>query len=394
MPNCSNLGPGKIVCKPGNYSEFVLARGVVSDNNSTKEIDLSGCKISDVDYESFHRLPALTHLNLSQNLITRLKLGVLDGFKNLIHLDLSHNQLKTFPLGLFDQKPNLVYLDLSHNQLQALELGIFDPLSKLRFLDLSNNSLRGADIDPYIFDKSKRIKTLSFSTNDMSGAQDILLHAMTVLEKLDLEDCQLEELPAFALKSNMGTLKELNLSQNKLQEIRGDETFKHLTGLVSLNLTSNTIEMIGEAVFKPLNKLKVIALRDNRIKQLPETVFQNMPLSNIDLSRNLIEFIPVNAFRGTKTKNLNLSSNRFTYLQDNFCLELRNSGAFVNKFYFNDNPWQCACLRQLLNEVRRFDIVYNNAKFDGQHPVCVEVDGPICHRHVEFNEHVYEIYDN
>ncbi|CAG4978691.1 unnamed protein product [Colias eurytheme] len=395
-PICHNPGleVKKLVCSPGNYSELILTRGIVSDNNITTSIILSNCRISDIDFESFERLPALRHLDLSINKITRLQLGVLDGFRALTHLNLSNNYLTTFPLGLFDQKPNLINLDASSNRIDTLVLGVFDPLRKLEHLDLSSNSLVGNNVDPYLFDRSRKIKYLSFSRNNMNNAQDILLHAVSELQTLELEECELEEIPDFFVVRSFKALKNLNLCNNALKEVRNSH-FSNTSTLWTLDLSDNVIENIEENAFKSLTNLRIINLRNNILKVIPDTLFQNIPaLANIDMSHNLIEYVPVNAFRGTKLKNLNLSKNKITYLQDNFCLELRNSGAMLTKFYFNDNPWQCPCLRDIINEVKKFEIIYNTAKYDGKHPVCVVSDTNNCHRHIENNEQFLDLYDS
>ncbi|XP_038219506.1 slit homolog 3 protein-like [Zerene cesonia] len=397
-PICINsvLEINKLVCSPGNYSELILTRGIVSDNNKTTSIILSACRISDVDFEAFNRLPALRHLDLSKNTITTLKLGVLDGFRALTHLNLSYNYLKTFPLGLFDQKPNLINLDVSSNRIDTLVLGVFDPLRKLEHLDLSSNSLVGDNVDPYLFDRSRKIKYLSFSRNNMNNANADLLHAVSELQTLKLEECELEEIPEFIIVRSFKVLKNLHLSGNLLKEVKNSH-FSNMSTLLTLDLSGNHIENVEENSFKSLNNLRSIDLRNNLLKVIPETLFQNIPaLSNIDMSHNLIEYVPVNAFRGTKVRNLNLSNNQFTYLQDNFCLELRNSGAILTKFYFNDNPWQCSCLRDIINEVKKYEIIYNTAKYDGKHPVCVVSDKNNCQRHFEYskeflNLHVSEI---
>ncbi|XP_022113052.2 carboxypeptidase N subunit 2 [Pieris rapae] len=393
-PICTNTSFDQVSCVPGNYSQVVLRKGMVSENNFTKLLSLTSCRISDVDFEAFDGVPALLELDLSQNMISYLQLGVLDEFKQLTHLNLSFNYIRNFPLGLFDQKPNLISLDLGSNKLQALELGIFDPLTKLEYLDISWNSLIGSEISPYIFDINRRIKTLKLSGNNMNEAKENLLHSLTMLQVLALEDCKLDVFPPFALQRSMKKLLRLDLSLNKIRQISNDLSFENLTSLISLHLTSNVIEDIGENVFKPLKKIKVLVFRNNRIKDIPDTLFQNIPVTFVDLANNIIEYIPVNAFRGTKLRNFNIASNRITYLQDNFCLELRNSGAVLTKFYFNDNPWQCACLRDVLNEVKKFGVTYNDKKYDGKHPVCVVPDDFVCHRHLQYNENVYKIFDS
>lgn len=395
-PTCKVVGEHQkdIVCTPG-ISDFFLQRGLVSDNDRTTGITLRGCRIIDVDYESFENLPALEYLDLSVNKIQTLKLGVLDEFKQLKFLNLSYNQLTGFPLGLFDQKPNIEVLDLKANRITDLELGIFDPMSKLRHLDLSSNALLGKDMNPYIFDQTTRIQFMDFSRNDMSGSKNILLDAFEALEFLNLDRCFLTEVPKFATSPNLKTVKHLMLSTNKITKLDDGTIFVHLDDLEILNLIDNAIDNIVHNVFMPLKKLKMVFLRGNKLTQIPDTLFQHLPkLGNIDLSHNAIEFVPVNAFRGSPVKNLNLADNRFTYLTDNFCLELRNSGGAMTKFYFNQNPWQCACLKDIIEEVKKFGIQYNGVGYDGKKPVCVTENDFTCKRQPDANANHIDLYFN
>ncbi|XP_069361463.1 phospholipase A2 inhibitor beta-like [Maniola hyperantus] len=383
-----------VTCTPNDNSDYKLQRGLVSDNNDTIKLTLRACRISEVELEAFENLFALEYLDISQNKISELKLGVLDGMVEVNHLNLSQNLLTGFPLGLFDQKPNLNTLDLSGNKIENLELGIFDPLMKLKWLDLSGNSLKGKDINPYIFDQTTKINYISFARNNMNRAPENLLNALEDLRTLNLDRCLITEIPAFAIGRNLRTLRELIISTNQITKLDDATAFINLDNLNTLNLAYNVIESIDSNTFKPCKKLRVIVLRGNKLTDIPDTLFKDMKsIGNIDLSHNEITSIPVNAFRGTSLKNLNLASNRITYLADNFCLELKNSGAILTKFYFNQNPWQCACLRNILDEVKKYKISYNGIMYDGKHPICVTTSEHFCKRHDTFNSVYKELYD-
>lgn len=397
-PSCKFYGEQQtdLICTPG-LTDYELKRGLVSDNNRTTGITLRGCRITSVELEAFERLFALKYLDLSINKIEELELGVLDEALQVTYLNLSYNMISELPLGIFDQKPNVEVLDLKANRLRSLELGIFDPLHKLRYVDLSRNAFTGRNFNAYIFDQSKKIEVMYFSDNNMSGAPDELLHAFEAndFKYLELERCSLTEVPKFLGEPNLSNLKQLMLSSNHISKLDDATAFSKLMKLETLNLYDNMIESVSEDVFKPLKKLKMIILRYNRLKNLPETLFQNMmKLGNIDLSHNLIEYVPVSAFRGTALKNLNLSDNKFTYLTDNFVLELRNSGTRLTKFFFNENPFQCACLKQVLDEVKSFKVEYNSVKYNGKDAVCVTTSEFNCKRNQEFNSFYVEMYNN
>lgn len=392
-PECKTYNKKDVVCTAGR-EDYELVRGLVSDNNITTGITLRSCRIIDVEYESFNDLNSLTYLDLSLNKISRLKLGVLDEPKQLTYLNLSYNMLTGFPLGLFDQANKIDTLDLKGNKINDIELGIFDPLSNLKFIDLSSNDLKGKNLNPYIFDQSPRITFIDFSRNDMTETPEILLKAFQSLEFLNLDRTFLKDVPQFAIKQNLRTLKHLILSTNQISALDNAAIFINLDSLEILDLSYNDIETINGDVLQPLKNLKKFVLGNNKLKVIPDNLFRNMPrLITIHLLGNQISDVPVNAFRGTPLKNLNLSSNKITYLTDNFCLEIQNSGGRLKKFLFHPNPWQCACLNDLIKEVKRLGIEYSTAKYNGKEPVCATTEEFNCKRHQTFNDRYIDLYN-
>ncbi|XP_013165274.1 PREDICTED: toll-like receptor 3 [Papilio xuthus] len=298
-----------------------------------------------------------------------------------MHLNLSFNMLSQFPLGLFDQKTKLTTLDLTGNKIVSFELGIFDPLRRLKSLYLSSNSFVGKDLNPYLFDQNPNLSILDFSRNDMSQSPDNLLHALYNLETLNLDRTLLNVVPKFATSSNLKSLKHLILSTNQIKRIDDPTVFINLDSLKVLDLSKNNLDFIHENTFKTLRNLVGIILRSNQITTLPETLFQNVPkLINIELSDNQLETITVDSFKGTSLKNLNLSDNKIKFLPKNFCLELQNIDVTLAKLYFLPNPWECACMNELVNEIKNMNILYDGDDFDGEHQVCVVRDKFICDR--------------
>ncbi|KPJ19626.1 Leucine-rich repeat-containing protein 15 [Papilio machaon] len=312
-----------------------------------------------------------------------------------MYLNLSYNLLSELELGLFDEKPNLKLLDLRGNTIFLLKFGIFDLLKKIQHIDLSSNSLLGREINPYTFDSSKEIQFIDFSRNDMSESPDNLLHAFRALDFLNLDRCFLKEVPRFATIPNLKNLKHLMLSTNLISKIDNAAIFVNLDNLEILNLAENCLEYINEKSLKPLRNLKMIVLRDNKLKHISDDLFRNLPvLGIVDLSHNALTSVPVSMFKGTAIKNLNLSHNKITYLEYNFCLELKNIGGKLSKFFFNQNPWQCSCLRELLREVKALNVGYNSVMYNGEHPVCVTDVEFVCHRDENYNDVYVKMFEN
>lgn len=379
-PTCKIYGAKNtaVICKPGE-SDYTLERGLVSDRNVTTKIVLRDCRISYIGSTSFVNLPLLRHLDLSRNKIQSLPPNVFNGITKMNHLNLSFNSMTQLPLGLFEPITNMLNLDLSGNRFSSLESEILDPLTKLKVFNLSSNSLIGKEINPHLF--GPHITHLDLSRNDMSDAPDNLLHLLQSLEYLNLERTFLTVVPKFATAPNLRTVKYLVLSTNQIQKIDDKTIFVNLDNLETLDLQKNNLEFINEHVFKPLRKLKGIVLRSNKLSEISINLFQNLPkLVNLDLLHNYLESFNVDALKGTSLRNLNLSDNRLTFMPENFCSQLRDIGVVLSKFFFNPNPWQCACLNELLQEVKSLNIEYNSRYFDGAHSVCAFSGKFLCDR--------------
>ncbi|KPJ18574.1 hypothetical protein RR48_01200 [Papilio machaon] len=59
---------------------------------------------------------------------------------------------------------------------------------------------------------------------------------------------------------------------------------------------------------------------------------------------------------------------------------------------FGNNPWQCACLREFLREVKQLNIAYDTDYFDGSSPVCVTTDEFVCMRDESVNDLFINMY--
>ncbi|KPJ19624.1 Platelet glycoprotein V [Papilio machaon] len=374
-------------CSPGD-SDYILDKGLVSDKARIVTIILRSCKITSLNTDCFEGLPRLERLDISHNKLTTLPLGVLDKVPKLTYFNASYNIITNLPVGLFKNVQNLIQLDLTGNHLYEINPGLF---KKVSLLYLSKNYLQGRDLHPNVFEISD-VNFLLLNENDMTGAPENMLRTLHELLYLNLDDCSLTEVPKFITTPNLDTITHLTISNNKIREIN-EPIFDNLKDLEVLNLTMNLIDSLNDNLFTSLKKLKKIDLSKNRLKTITEHQFQNTPfLTDINLSHNLISILPVNAFRASALNKLDISNNRLTYLQDNFCLELKNSGAVLRDFYFSENPWQCACLHDLLREVKTLNLKYDDVNYDGGHPVCVSAGQFVCNRQVYVNEVYLDMY--
>lgn len=391
---CETNKEKEVICINYNNSENILRKSFIPDRE-TKGITLRNCNINNVENDAFKNNFDLQYIDLSINKITELKFSVLEDNTHVKYLNLSHNKLTTLEHGVFQSNDNLEVLDLKDNKLDSLPVGIFDFLYNLTYLDLSRNLLVGEVMNSEIFNDLTKTKFLDLSRNDLSGTPETIFSSFSVLDTLYLHKCLLDEVPNFVTRSNLKTITNLDLSTNHIAKLVHKGIFENLYNLEILNLGANVIDEIDEIVFLPLRNLKTLILRKNRLEILANNLFQSLKsLAFLDLSYNDIEFIPVDAFQGTSLKNLNLEYNRFTFLESSFSSKLRHFGVILDVFYFNDNPWQCACLNEIILEAKQYNIRYKSVKYNGFHPVCVTTREFVCKREENDNSYFINKYQN
>ena len=105
-------------------------------------IDLGENELSNLPVGIFQNLPEVFFLSLDNNQLTSLPNGIFDNVYGAWYaLMLNNNQLTTLPNGIFDNLRGFAYLTLNDNQLTSLPIGMFDTIDELHLLDLSNNRL-------------------------------------------------------------------------------------------------------------------------------------------------------------------------------------------------------------------------------------------------------------
>ncbi|KAL7250112.1 hypothetical protein ACSBR1_012168 [Camellia fascicularis] len=199
-------------------------------------------------YEKLGELTSLKSLNLSANSFKgTIHINDLKGMNNLEQLDISQNSFDGF---------------ITHSGFDRLSV-----LGKLKLLDLSDNSFNN-DIVPSLGFLSS-LNTLSLRMNNLNGLVDIG------------EFC------------NMNNLKELDLSENSIEDIKGFERLSVLGKLELLRLDWNSFNNSILQSLGVLSSLKTLSLATNRFNESIDIgKFRNMNnLEQLDLSWNSIEDI-------------------------------------------------------------------------------------------------------
>lgn len=193
----------------------------------------------------------------------------------------------------------------------GLDLEIFK-LTELNYLNINNTSL----------------ETVPEAIKDLRNLQTLALHS-NELKEIVLPDS--------------GKLKTLDLSRNKLEEIKND--YKKIE-FVSVNLSWNQLTYFANAS----EHLAVLDLSYNKLKAFPECISRN--LAELNLSHNEIDAIPSAVKDLAALKTLNMSNNKLKTIEGDLtrCSKLKD----VN---FKDNPIADKKLLKLINQGRSKQIL-------------------------------------
>lgn len=241
-----------------NNSTIGTLKDLVFVNLKVHNIQLSGCKIKAVSGDAFKgQEQHLKNLNLQDNDLTEVPVESLRSLRALSLLDLSHNRITNVPPGAFETLGKLTTLKLSDNN-----------------ITLQDGALRGLEDS---------------------------------LKNLNLKGTRQKRIPR-AIRG-MKTLAFLDLSQNSLRELPGEDgvkAFEDLDSLTALNLERNLIQTLTEDAFAGVrNTLSSLSLLNNLLSDFPTKALGTLSeLRVLDIGFNLLTELPTDAFRGNPSITL------------------------------------------------------------------------------------------
>uniref|UniRef100_A0AAQ4S4P0 Slit homolog 3 (Drosophila) n=1 Tax=Gasterosteus aculeatus aculeatus TaxID=481459 RepID=A0AAQ4S4P0_GASAC len=305
---------------------------------------------------------AIVEMVLYGNKITELPKGLFDGLVSLQLLLLNANKINCLRVNTFQDLQNLNLLSLYDNKLQSISKGLFAPLRSIKTLHLAQNPFM-CDchlkwLADYLFDnpietsgarcshprrlankrisqvKGKKFRCTARHTSMVTkGLLTFMLSLHLVLFCLDgpvgsmfynscptkflhhspfrrLNDNEIAVLEPAGMFKKLPNLKKINLSNNKLRDVR-DGAFdgaegvsellltgnkltglqgrmcRGLSGLKTLMLRSNQLSCIDNGTFTGLSSVRLLSLYDNRISSIAPGAFSTMhSLSTINLLSN------------------------------------------------------------------------------------------------------------
>uniref|UniRef100_A0A673N1J4 Podocan-like n=1 Tax=Sinocyclocheilus rhinocerous TaxID=307959 RepID=A0A673N1J4_9TELE len=232
-------------------------------------LHLKNNKLEKIPAGAFDNLFHLRELYLQNNLLSN------DGMDNetfshlnsLEYLDLSNNNLTTVPLGL---PRNLILLHLEKNSIQIITVNALTSIRNLEYLLLHNNRLRSRSIHPAAFQGLKRLHTVHMYNNLLERVPRGLPRRAKTLMLLHNLITEIGRNDLITLY----TLTELNLSYNRLTSAKlHREAFRKLRILETLDLSGNKLQTLPLGLPKSLQVLKV---KDNQMTEIPEGALMGM----------------------------------------------------------------------------------------------------------------------
>uniref|UniRef100_A0A6Q2Y2G4 Slit homolog 3 (Drosophila) n=1 Tax=Esox lucius TaxID=8010 RepID=A0A6Q2Y2G4_ESOLU len=306
--------------------------------------DLSKNQISDIAADAFSGLRSLTSLVLYGNKIAEIPKGLFDGLVSLQLLLLNANKINCLRVNTFQDLQSLNLLSLYDNKLQTISKGLFAPLRSIKTLHLAQNPFM-CDchlkwLADYLFDNpietsgarcshprrlaNKRISQVKGKKFRCTGTEDyrsrltgecfqdlvcpekcrcegtvvdcsnlkltkLPPHLPEHTTELRLNDNDISILEAVGSFKKLPNLKKINLSNNKLRDIR-EGAFDGAAGVLELLLTGNKLQAIQGRMFRGLTGLKTLMLRSNQIGCVDNTTFTGLSsvLHLLSVSLNLL----------------------------------------------------------------------------------------------------------
>uniref|UniRef100_A0A672MRC9 Slit homolog 3 protein-like n=1 Tax=Sinocyclocheilus grahami TaxID=75366 RepID=A0A672MRC9_SINGR len=301
------------------------------------------------------------------NKIAEIPKGLFDGLVSLQLLLLNANKINCLRVNTFKDLQNLNLLSLYDNKLQTISKGLFTPLRTIKTLHLAQNPFM-CDchlkwLADYLFDNpietsgarcshprrlaNKRISQVKGKKFRCTGAEEYRSHLSgecfqdlvcpercrcegTVVDcsnlkltktpphlpehttDLRLNDNEISVLEATGAFKKLPNLRKINLSNNKLRDIR-EGAFDGAGGVLELLLTGNKLQSVSGRMFKGLSGLKTLMLRSNQISCVDNATFTGLSsVRLLSLYDNRISTIAPGAFNTLHSlSTINLLSNPY-----------------------------------------------------------------------------------
>lgn len=277
---------------------------------------------------------------------------LLSRFHNLKELRIESCKIRYVPSAVLSPLSGLRSLSLrTHNtdwSAMSMEFhrDTFRGLTDLRMLDLGDNNIWVLPSE--IFCPLYNLKELNVTQNRLQDISNLGFSdwgngptapgksCNTVLETLDMSHNEISGLPDNGL-SSLRALQKLFLQNNRIMTV-ADRAFVGLSDLQVLNLSTNALTALPPEMFQSSRDIKQIYLNNNSLSVLAPGLLEGLDqLQILDLSVNELtsEWVNRDTFSGlVRLIVLNLSHNRITKI-DSLLFQDLNNLQFLSLEYNN-----------------------------------------------------------
>jgi len=274
-----------------------------------------------------HALTALDSLNYLDLFLCRIKEvpKYISEFTHLKELRLDGNDIPNLDNIHF---PNLTYLSLDNMKLTKIATSITN-ISSLTYLKLSSNDIKEI---PTGIGNLKNLKVLLISGyKGKVKALPVTFKNLTKLEKLDLSSNQFTEIPKEVF--TLTNLIELDFGVNKISHI--PKEIANLKNLEYCSLRKNSITNLPDEITS-LKKMKTLLLSDNQLNKIPEDIGKLENLESAFFGDNNINSIPQSIVSLQKIKKgwFDTLPNPITNVPEN----ILKQGFYAIQKYFEEQP--------------------------------------------------------
>lgn len=236
-------------------------KNILGEPKTVRSLNLAGTGMSAV---SQLETPFLYHLNLSHNNITNLNDKIFERTTLLESLDLSHNLIGGLSSSMHKIWPvlkSIQYLNLSNNPISAIKQGDLDGLESLRLLSIENLE-ECTKIEKNAFKALTNLAELNAYNYPRLGYLDVhgILQSLPVLQKLDIE-IKDAAVGSDQLQSALHPrLQELGIRGPRLRSISSGALAGLKSQTISIKLRNTSLTMIPPALLFPLPRSSRVIL--------------------------------------------------------------------------------------------------------------------------------------
>ncbi|XP_069014787.1 toll-like receptor 5 [Embiotoca jacksoni] len=335
-----------------SLSDSILSESYLQPLLSLEMLDLFGNNIVTLQPGLFfYNLRKFTSLNLKLNQIKKICEEDLVGFRdkhfNLLKLDSNKlyktdsinfdfercgNPFRGITFGILDLSSNGLNMNKTTELFKAIEGTQISHLICSDYIGkgFSHNNLADPDESTFKGLKNSAINILDLSKNHIFALKSAVFSPLKDTIIIDISQNKINDIRTNAFNGLQGNLRMLNLSSNLLGEIYS-HTFTYLTELRVLDLSHNHIGALGYKAFSGLSKLRALYLTGNSLRSLDFPA--SLPnLEFLLLGDNRLKLLNSISTLGNTSIHVDVSNNRLTNMEDVFDF-LTNFKHIKNLFY-------------------------------------------------------------